>query len=62
MPNLDEFLNKKEKLFKTESQQILGSKPCSKCDKDSKDSYWDPIELQLTWVCSDGHQNIFQVG
>ena len=40
---------------------IAGSKPCSKCDKDSGEAYWDPSTFTMSWTCPDGHSNTFMV-
>jgi hypothetical protein len=60
MPNLDEFLNK-EKLAKPELERFGGSRPCSKCDKDSEEYFWDPIQLVMTWECPSGHKNEYRL-
>jgi len=31
MPNINEFLNKPERIFPSELERIGGAKPCSKC-------------------------------
>jgi hypothetical protein len=55
MPSLDEFFHKPERLGKPELQKMTGMKPCSKCDKDAEEGFWDPTTFQLTWTCPDGH-------
>jgi hypothetical protein len=62
MPNFDEFFSKPEKLSKPELKSLSGMKPCSKCDKDAEEGFWDPLTMQLQWTCPDGHQTIHQVG
>jgi hypothetical protein len=62
MPNLDEFIGPKpEKIHKIELEKIGGAKPCSKCEKDSEETFWDPINLIMSWTCIDGHSNTFKV-
>ena len=63
MPNINEFLNspKKEVFVNPELEKINGIKPCSRCEKDSDHSYWNPNTLELTWTCPDGHDNKFKV-
>jgi len=43
MPNINEFLNKPEQVYKAELQKIDGIKPCSKCDEDVNSYYWDAV-------------------
>lgn len=62
MPNINEFFHKPERLATTELQAISGVKPCSKCDKNAHEGFWDPVTMQLSWTCPDGHQTIHQVG
>jgi hypothetical protein len=61
MPNLDEFMHKPEKVYSSELERIGGAKPCSKCDKDSIEYFWDPISTTMTWECVDGHKNSFVI-
>ena len=61
MPNINEFLNKPEKIFTSELEKIGGSKPCSKCDKDSEEYFWDAVTTTISWECPDGHKNSFTV-
>lgn len=61
MPNLNEFFNKKEVVYKAELEKIDGMKPCSKCDKDSQEAFWDASTLTMTWTCPDGHKNEYKV-
>jgi hypothetical protein len=63
MPNLNEFLNKKDQ-EKKESllEDLPGVKPCSKCDIDVDGGFWDPENLIMTWTCSQGHETIHKVG
>jgi hypothetical protein len=62
MPNINEFLNKPEKIFTTELEKIGGVKPCSKCDKDSEEYFWDAVNMTISWECPDGHKNSYVVG
>lgn len=61
MPNLNEFFNK-EKVYAPELEKLGGAKPCSQCEKDSKEYYWDPTNLIISWECPDGHKNSYRVG
>ena len=62
MPDLDEFLNPKNKNKNYELEKLPGLRPCSKCDDDVTGALWDPIELTMYWKCSKGHENAFKVG
>lgn len=63
MPNLDEFLNKATPNSKPyELEKVHGSRPCGKCDEDVAGALWDPVEFMMSWTCSKGHENKFQVG
>jgi hypothetical protein len=62
MPNINEFLNKPEKIFPSELERIGGAKPCNKCDKDSKEYFWDAVQMIISWECPDGHKNSYSVG
>jgi hypothetical protein len=62
MPKLSEFIGPKPTHVQNENlEKVIGEKPCSKCDKDAGESYWDPTTLILSWTCPDGHQNTFKV-
>ena len=62
MPNLNEFIGPKpEIIHKSELEKIGGAKPCSKCDADSNETYWDSVNLIMSWTCSNGHSNTFKV-
>jgi hypothetical protein len=61
MPNLNEFINKPEKIARIELEKFKGVKPCSKCEKDSDTYYWDAINMIISWECPDGHKNSFMV-
>jgi hypothetical protein len=61
MPNLKEFFNKPEILQKNGVEEIPGTKPCSKCDKDAEKAFWDPSTFIISWKCPDGHDNQFKV-
>jgi ssDNA-binding Zn-finger/Zn-ribbon topoisomerase 1 len=61
MPNLNEFINKPEKIVRIELEKFKGVKPCSKCEKDSDIYYWDAINMIISWECPDGHKNSFMV-
>ena len=63
MPDLSEFLNKQEVVEQVHStlEKLNGIRPCGKCEKDVDGGLWDPINLLMTWKCSSGHENSFQV-
>ena len=42
-------------------ESIHGIKPCSKCDKDAEEAFWDPESMTLAWECPDGHPNEIKV-
>lgn len=62
MPNINEFIGKPEKIFKMELERIGGIKPCSQCDKDSQEYFWNAMSMTITWECPDGHKNSYVVG
>jgi hypothetical protein len=62
MPNLNEFFSKPEIVKKNNLESIHGPKPCSKCDKDADEAFWDPDLMVLAWECPDGHSNEIKVG
>lgn len=63
MPNLNEFLNKKDENSKPYNlEEVYGVRPCGKCEEDVAGALWDPVELVMSWKCSNGHENKFQVG
>lgn len=62
MPNLNEFIGPKpEKIYRAELEKLGGSKPCAKCESDSNEVFWDPINLIMSWKCSNGHSNSLKV-
>lgn len=62
MPNINEFIGPSpEKVFKTELEKIGGAKPCSRCEGDSTETFWDPMQLIMSWTCVNGHTNTFKV-
>jgi hypothetical protein len=61
MPDLNEFLNPKVEEKPYDLEYLNGIRPCSKCDEDVSGAYWDPIELVMSWRCSQGHDTIFKV-
>jgi hypothetical protein len=62
MPNLKDFIGPKpEKNDINNLEKIIGSKPCSKCELNSKEYYWDPINFVMTWTCMNGHHNTVKV-
>lgn len=62
MPNLNEFINSPRVISKKNLESIIGVKPCSKCDKDAGEAFWDPESMTLSWECPDGHSNEVKVG
>jgi hypothetical protein len=63
MPDLNEFFNKpNEKVNDYSLEKIGGVRPCSKCDEDVDGSFWDPLDMVMSWKCSKGHETIFKVG
>jgi len=62
MPNLNEFINKPRAISKSNLESIRGFKPCSKCEKDAEEAFWDPESMVLSWECPDGHPNEVKVG
>ena len=62
MPNINEFLNKPEKLFAPELEKIGGVKPCAKCDKDAEEYFWNASTMTISWECPNGHKNSHVVG
>jgi len=61
MPDLNEFFHKPELMHSPELEKISGMKPCSKCEKDAQEAFWDPATLILSWKCPDGHDNQLKV-
>jgi hypothetical protein len=62
MPNLNEFFGPKPTVEQVSNlEKIVGDKPCSKCDKDAGEAYFDPATFTMSWTCPDGHQNTFRV-
>lgn len=62
MPSLNEFLGPKPTIEQVSNlEKIVGDKPCSKCNKDAGEAYFDPATFTMSWTCPDGHQNTFRV-
>lgn len=62
MPKLNEFFGPKPSSDQINNLEIIaGSKPCSKCDKDAGEAYWDPASMTMSWTCPDNHKNTFVV-
>jgi hypothetical protein len=64
MPNLNEFLNKKEvesKQINTTFEELSGIRACSQCNEDVVGGLWDPDGRVMYWTCSAGHENKFEV-
>ena len=62
MPKLNEFIGPKPTIDQISNLELIaGSKPCSKCDKDAGEAYWDPATMTMSWTCPEGHSNTFVV-
>lgn len=62
MPNLNEFIGPKPTQSQiTNLEKVIGNKPCSKCELDVIEYYWDPINFVMTWTCDAGHLNNVKV-
>jgi hypothetical protein len=62
MPNLNDFIGPKPKVEQINKLESLGAgKPCSKCKLDSVDSFWDPVNLIMSWTCPEGHSNSYRI-
>jgi hypothetical protein len=62
MPNIKDFIGPKpEPVYKAELEKIIGTKPCSKCDANVEEAFWDPTQLLMTWTCPEGHTNTLKV-
>ena len=61
MPNLNEFFHRPEILKKDQLETIHGIKPCSKCDSNAEEAFWDPNTLTLAWQCPNGHHNQYRI-
>jgi hypothetical protein len=57
MPNLNDFIYPKEKLARPELEKVIGEKPCSKCEENVQEAWWDPSNLEMSWTCKNGHEN-----
>lgn len=62
MPNIKDFLNKsKVEQVHSTLEKLDGIRPCAQCEEDVDGGLWDPNILKMTWTCSSGHENSFQV-
>lgn len=62
MPDINEFISSPAvPIPPSELQLIPGKKPCKECEMDAEESYWDAKTRSLSWTCSNGHENKFQV-
>lgn len=61
MPNLNEFFKKETKTLPNNIEVIPGIKPCSKCEKNSENSFWDSSKFIIYWECPSGHYNEYKV-
>jgi hypothetical protein len=58
MPNINEFIGPKPTKENINNlEKVIGSKPCSKCELDVTEYFWDPIKFIMTWTCDNGHEN-----
>jgi hypothetical protein len=62
MPDLNEFFDKPDKEKPYNLEQLNGVRPCSKCKEDVSGAFWDPMEMIMSWKCSNGHETIYEVG
>jgi len=63
MPDLNEFLNKKDQKENDSTfEELPGIKPCSKCEIDVDGGLWDPENLIMKWTCSNGHETLHRMG
>jgi hypothetical protein len=65
MPNLDEFLNKKEDsvpVVDGRVEIIEQMRPCSKCDLYVDRYYFNNQTMEMSWKCKDGHETKYSVG
>ena len=62
MPNLNEFIGPKpEDSHISKLEKLGGGKPCAKCELDSDETFWDAVNLIMSWTCPNGHPNSFKV-
>lgn len=62
MPSLNEFIGPKPTIEqKSNLEKIIGLKPCFKCELNSEEYYWDPLNFIMTWTCPDKHLNTVKV-
>lgn len=62
MPNLNEFISSPRIISKKNLESIKGVKPCSKCDSNADEAFWNPETMVLSWDCPNGHPNEVRVG
>ena len=60
MPNINEFLNKKDPEF-SNLEEISGSKPCFKCEEFCDSYFWNSFDFTMNWKCKNGHANQVKV-
>lgn len=62
MPNINEFIGPKPTKESIKNlEKVIGNKPCSKCELDVNEYYWDPITFVISWTCGNGHDNMVLV-
>ncbi len=65
MPDLNEFLNKKnvqEVIVDDRVETIEQKRPCSKCDLDADSYQFNSKTMEIYWKCSEGHETRYSVG
>lgn len=62
MPNIKDFIGPKPTVDeKSHLEKVIGNKPCAKCELDSEEFYWDPVNFIMTWTCPSNHLNTVKV-
>lgn len=59
MPKMSDFYDTPKD--KKNLEIISDGKPCSQCDQDSLETYWDSDSTTMIWTCINGHENSFVV-
>jgi hypothetical protein len=62
MPNINEFIGPKPTEEQNKNLEIIvGKKPCSKCESDVDQAFWDPNNFIMSWTCNNGHKNTLRI-
>lgn len=62
MPNINEFVGPKPtEKQNSDLEKLIGNKPCSRCDKDAEEYFWNQNTFTMSWTCPDGHNNSYVV-